>query len=330
MNQQVKLSKNILNLDLQQTADHIEQQIRSLLKQTLKRKGLILGVSGGIDSSTVAALAVKALGKERVFALLMPEQDSSPETIRLSRMAVEHLGIDYTEEPITPILEAYGCYQRRNEAIRMVIPEFGDDWKCKIILPTISNTKTLRIFSIMAQKPDGTVFRERLSSQAYLGIVAASNFKQRVRKTLEYYHAERLHYAVAGTPNRLEYDQGFFVKGGDGLADVKPIAHLYKTQVYAMARHLGLPNEICSRPPTTDTYSMPQSQEEFYFSLPYDKMDLCLYGLNHGFSPEQVAPAAELTPQQVQWVYDDIEQKRRTTKYLHMKACLIEPVTEVE
>ncbi|HPY78241.1 MAG TPA: NAD(+) synthase, partial [Anaerohalosphaeraceae bacterium] len=137
-------------------------------------------------------------------------------------------------------------------------------------------------------------------------------------------------YAATGTPNRLEYDQGFFVKGGDGLADIKPIAHLYKTQVYALARHLGLPDEICSRLPTTDTYSMPQSQEEFYFSLPYDKMDLCLYGLNNGYTPDQVAPSVELTPKQVQWVYDDIRQKRQTTRYLHLKAQLIEPIHEIE
>ena len=162
--------------------------------------------------------------------------------------------------------------------------------------PARSQDSTLRLFSVIAESPDGRVIKERLTPQAYLGIVAATNFKQRTRKTLEYYHADRLNYAATGTPNRLEYDQGFFVKGGDGLADIKPIAHLYKTQVYALARHLELPDEICSRLPTTDTYSMPQSQEEFYFSLPYDKMDLCLYGLNNGYTPDQVAPSVELTP----------------------------------
>ena len=127
---------------------------------------------------------------------------------------------------------------------------------------------------------------------AYLQIVAATNFKQRVRKMMEYYHADRLNYAVAGTPNRLEYDQGFFVKLGDGAADVKPIAHLYKTQVYALAEYLGVPEEIRRRPPTTDTFSLPQTQEEFYFALPYAKMDLCLYGHNHGVPAAEVAAAA--------------------------------------
>lgn len=286
----------------------VTEMLRRALRKELKRTGYVVALSGGIDSSVVAALCVQAVGKERVFGLLLPEQASSPDTIRLSRLIAEHLRLDFTEEDITPILQAAGCYKRRNQAIREVIPEYQDDWKCKLLLPTILSHKAgFRVFSIQVQTPDGTQQQVRLTPSAYRGIVAAINFKQRVRKMLEYYHADRLHYAVAGTPNRLEYDQGFFVKGGDGLADIKPIAHLYKTQVYALARHLGLPEEICCRPPTTDTYSMPQSQEEFYFSLPYDKMDLCLYGFNHGYPPEETAAAVGLTAEQVRRVYEDIE-----------------------
>jgi NAD+ synthase len=188
---------------------------------------------------------------------------------------------------------------------------------------------TYRIFSVIVQSPDGKQIKARLTPQAYLGIVAATNFKQRTRKMLEYYHADRLNYAVTGTPNRQEYDQGFFVKLGDGAADIKPIAHLYKTQVYQMARFLGLPDEICSRPPTTDTYSMAQSQEEFYFSVPYDKMDLCLYGKNHGISPGDVATASGLTAQQVERVYNDIDSKRNTTRYLHSPPIMVENVNEI-
>jgi NAD+ synthase len=166
----------------------------------------------------------------------------------------------------------------------------------------------------------------RLPLHAYLGIVAATNMKQRTRKQLEYYHADRLNFAVAGTPNRLEYDQGFFVKNGDGAADLKPIAHLYKTQVYQLAEFLGVPAEVRHRPPTTDTYSLPQTQEEFFFSLPYRQMDLCLYGLNQGLPPEAVAREAGLTPAQVERAYRDLEGKRRTARYLHEPPLLVEPV----
>jgi NAD+ synthase len=294
-----------------------------------KKKGVVVALSGGIDSSVVGALCVRALGKDRVFGLLMPEKDSSDETLRLSRLIAEHLEIKMAHEDITDILQAVGCYRRRDEDIKKIVPEYGPDYKCKIVLPGVMDEDTYRIFSIVVQAPDGKQTKTRLNPQAYLGIVAATNFKQRTRKMLEYYHADRLNYAVTGTPNRQEYDQGFFVKLGDGAADIKPIAHLYKTQVYRMAEFLGLPDDICSRTPTTDTYSMEQSQEEFYFSVPYDKMDLCLYGKNHDISCSDVAAASNLTAEQVERVYHDIDSKRKTTHYLHAAPVLIEEINEI-
>ena len=162
----------------------------------------------------------------------------------------------------------------------------------------------------------------------YLTIVAATNFKQRIRKTLEYFHADRLNYGVVGTPNRVEYDQGFFVKNGDGAADIKPIAHLYKTQVYGMARHLGLPERICSAVPTTDTYSLVQGQDEFYYGLAYDKMDIALWAINHDVPVNDLALALEVGPEAAEAVYEDIRTKRRTTRYLHGAPVLVSPVPE--
>jgi NAD+ synthase len=197
------------------------------------------------------------------------------------------------------------------------------------VLPSILETERLNVTLLTVQSPAGASSTVRLTPGAYLQIVAATNYKQRVRKMTEYYHADRLNFAVAGTPNRLEYDQGFFVKQGDGAADFKPIAHLYKTQVYQLAAHLGVPGEIRRRPPTTDTFSLPQTQEEFYFALPYDRMDLCLYAFNHGVSAAEAAPAAGLTPVQAERVFKDIEAKRRATRYLHARPLLVEPVKEV-
>jgi NAD+ synthase len=290
-----------------------------------RKKGVVVGMSGGIDSSVVAGLSVRILGKDRVFGLLMPERDSASETLDLSRGLAEHLGIRYAHEDISPILDAVGCYRRRDEAVRRVVPDYGPGCKSKIVLPPVVEEK-FRLFTVVVQYPDGRRTETQLDLEAYLGIVAATNFKQRTRKMLEYYHADRLNYAVLGTPNRLEYDQGFFVKLGDGAADFKPIAHLYKTQVYRMAAFLGLPASICSRPPTTDTYSLPQSQEEFYFSLPYDKMDLVLYGKNNGYSAVEIAPAVGLTPAQVDLVFRDIEAKRRVAHYLHAPPVLVEEI----
>jgi NAD+ synthase len=321
-------SREWLKLDAARAVEQMTGRIREIVLKDLKRKGVVLGLSGGVDSSVVAALAARALGKDRVVALLMPERESSDDSFTLARLVAADLGIATCVEDITSLLEAAGCYKRRDEMIRKLIPEYGRGYKCKIVMPALSNQKSYRIFSLVVESPGGKQVTARLTPETYRGIIAATNFKQRARKMMEYYHADRLHYAVAGTPNRLEYDQGFFVKNGDGAADLKPIAHLYKTQVYQLARYLELPEQVVKRQPTTDTYSLSQSQEEFYFSVPYDKMDLCLYGLNHGIPAPDVARAAGMTAEQVESVYVDIAAKRRATQYQHLDPLFVESLEE--
>jgi len=319
-------SAEALSIDAPTHLEQIGDSIRRQVLRDLRRKGAVVGLSGGVDSSVVAALCVRALGKDRVFGIFMPERDSSDDALTLGRLLSDHLGIEPVTENIGPTLQAMGCYARQDEAIQAVVPEYGDGWKSKITLPSILEGDRLNVFRLTVEDPQGERQTARLPLKAYLQLVAATNYKQRVRKMTEYYHADRLHYAVAGTPNRLEYDQGFFVKQGDGAADFKPIAHLYKTQVYALAEALGIPEEIRGRPPTTDTYSLPQTQEEFYFALPYDRMDLCLYAFNHGISAEEVAPVVDLLSDQVERVFHDIESKRRATRYLHLRPLLVEPL----
>jgi NAD+ synthase len=325
----MKFHKDVLRLDLEAEILSVTGTLREAVLKTLKRKGAVISVSGGIDSAVCAALSARALGKENVLALFLPERDSSPDSLRFGNLLTAALGIKSVTVEIAPILEAAGCYHAQRQAVRMVFPDFNDGWKFKITLPSILSGNRLNVSRLTVQTPSGEVKSERMPAAAYLQLVAATNFKQRTRKMLDYYHADRLNYAVCGTPNRLEYDQGFFVKGGDGLADFKPIAHLYKTQVYDMARALGVPAEICNRTPTTDTFSLPQTQEEFYFALPYDKMDLCLYAHNHGVPAQEVAPVVGLTAEQVEWVYRDIETKRRTTRSLHLPALLMEDVSQI-
>ena len=319
-------SKDVLRIDAAAETAATEEAVREQVLGTLRRRGAVVGVSGGVDSSVVAALCVRALGRDRVFALFMPDRDSSGDSLALGRMLVAHLDIESAVEDISSTLEAIGCYDRQTEAIRTVFPEYGAGYRCKIALPSLLEGDRLNVFQLTVRSPDGVDRTARLPVGAQLQLVAATNFKQRVRKTIEYYHADRLNYAVAGTPNRLEYDQGFFVKQGDGMADFKPIAHLYKTQVYALAAHLGVPREIRQRPPTTDTYSIPQTQEEFYFALPYDLMDLCLYGHDHAVPAPEVAAAIGLAPDHVERVYKDIAAKRRATRYQHMPPLLVRPV----
>ena len=322
------MNRDVLKIDPEAAVGRVSAAIRDHMAG-LRKRGCVVGLSGGIDSSVTAALCTRALGKDRVFGLFMPEEDSDPESLRLGRQLAASLGIETALEDVAPMLRAAGCYERRDAFIRQVFPDYGPGYKCKLILPNVLAGAGYNLTRLVVEAPDGTRREMRPTPEAYLGIVAATNMKQRTRKQLEYYHADRLNYAVAGTPNRLEYDQGFFVKNGDGAADVKPIAHLYKSQVYQLADYLGVPEEIRRRPPTTDTFSLPQSQEEFYFSLPYDKMDLCLYAANHGVPAPQAAAACSLTAEQVELVYRDIRAKRRATEYLHARPLLVEPVTEV-
>ncbi|HEU4451380.1 MAG TPA: NAD(+) synthase [Gaiellaceae bacterium] len=321
-----ELSQEALRLDAARAVDEIAERLREAVYKDLRRRGAVVGLSGGVDSSLVAFLCARAFGPERVLGVLMPEGESAPDTLDLSRVSADAAGVETVLEDITPILVAAGCYERRDAAIRTVLPEYGEGWKAKIVLPSLLGGSRYSLFTVVAESPAGERREARLTATAYREVVAATNFKQRVRKMLEYHHADRLDYAVIGTPNRLEYDQGFFVKNGDGSADVKPIAHLYKTQVYQLAEHLGVPAEIRERPPTTDTYALEQSQEEFYFSVPFDKLDLCLYARNQGVPAESAAAATGLDPAIVERVYEDIERKRRAAEYLHAPPLVLAPL----
>ncbi len=324
----IKLTESVLDFDKEREVERIKSRLRDILRKDLHRRGLVIAISGGIDSSVSTALCVEALGKKRVYGLLLPETDSSSDSVDKGKIVAEHVGIDYSVHNIAPTLEALGCYEWRDRAIRELFPDYNEQWKCKLAIAGGTEGK-LNHFNIVVQSPEGETMEARLGLNAYLQIVAATNYKQRIRKTIEYFHADRLNYAVVGTPNRLEYDQGFFVKNGDGSADVKPIAHLYKTQVYALARYLNLPEEICNARPTTDTYSLPQGQDEFYFALPYEKMDVALWALNNNVPAARLAEFLDSTEEQAQYIYDDIQSKRRTTRYLHMKPVLIESVPEI-
>ncbi len=318
-------SRTVLAIDPASAAERIEQRIREEVLGDLRRRGAVVAISGGIDSSVVATLCARALGPSRVLGLSLPERDASADALRLATTLVASLGIQHEVELITPALTALGCYERQDEAVRGVFPDHRPGDGFKIVMPSILEGDRLNLPMVATVGPDGVERRARPSLDDYLQLVAATNFKQRTRKAIEYYHADRLNYVVAGTPNLLEYDQGFFVKQGDGAADIKPIAHLYKSQVFALAAYLNVPEEIQARTPTTDTFSLAQTQEEFYFALPYEEMDLCLWAYDHGVSTPEAAAVMGLTEDQVERVYRDIEAKRRVSRYLHHLPTVAEP-----
>jgi NAD+ synthase len=319
-----------LELDAAAETRRIAEALRVQVGQTLRRAGIVVAMSGGVDSSVCAALAVEAVGPRHVLGLGLPERESSSQSLTLARDWAGQLGIEFVVEDISGILEACGCYERRDAAVRRLVPEYGAGGRSKLVLDGGGlDSDRLNVCFIAVQPPGEEVRKVRLPARELREIVAATNFKQRVRTMLAYHHADRLNYAVVGTPNRLEYDQGFFVKGGDGLADVKPIAHLYKSQVYQLAEALHVPAAIQARTPTTDTYSLPQTQEEFFFSLPLGTLDMVLQAWNAGRSAEAVARELGYRPEQIERAFREIEHKRAVTRPLHLTSLLIDTVPHV-
>ncbi len=306
-------------------AECLERLVRGTREEIrrLGRRGAVVAVSGGVDSGVVAGICVRAMGPERVLCLRLPERDIGTSSADLGLELAQALGARTEMEPITDALEALGCYRRRDEAIRRVFPDYEPSWQHKLVRSPPSGG--VIVFSLVVKRPDGAEEQRRMPSEAYRELISATNMKQRVRKLIEYTWADRLGYAVIGTPNLLEYDQGFFVKGGDGLADVKPIARLYKGQVYRLAKELGLPEAIATRAPTTETFSMPQTQEEFYFGHPYERMDLLMWGEAKDVDPAEIAERTGLTPQEVETAYGEIERRRVATEYLHAPPSILDP-----
>lgn len=319
-----EFSYELLSLDCQQETVRLTAFISETLTSRLRKQGAVVGLSGGIDSSVTAALCVRALGPDKVIGLLMPERTSHPDTLRLSQLVGESLKIKTILREITPILSGLNFYQEMTSCLRELIPEYSEDWKWKISASELTEERIFTFFWLVVQSPGGEIIKKRLQAETLRRIIALSNFRQRVRKMLEYHYADRFNYAVAGTSNLLETDQGFFVKLGDGAGDFKPIAHLYKTQIYQLAEYLGLPAAITSRQPTADIHPLAQGQDEFFFLLPYKEMDACLYGEKNGFSPESVARATGLDKEKVGLIYKQLAHRRLANEYLRLPPLVFE------
>ena len=310
-------SKDDIKIDAAAETQRIVGQMRQIVSGKLHKRGGVIGISGGIDSSVCLALSAKAFGPEKVLGIAMPELDSNPESAILARGLAEQYGTAYIVEDMTAALARFGTYTRRDEAITKAFPEYNPTYRAKIVLPSALGEKDqLNIFQLTIISPDGEEKTKRIPPNEYLQIVAASNFKQRSRMSMLYYHADRLNYAVIGTGNKDEHEQGFFVKHGDGGADIKPIAHLFKIQVYQLAAYLDVPKKIRERIPTTDTYSAECTQEEFFFRVPFAIGNVIWYAMERDVPVGEVARALDLPESKVENIQNDIRRKIKATEYL--------------
>lgn len=321
----MKFSKEILSIDCSGEISRISEFIRQVTVKEFKRQGAVVGLSGGVDSAVVAELCIRALGRERVLALLLPEKESNPISLEYGRMQAEKMEVEYIKVDITGYLENLGVYEERDAVIRKVFPEFEETHRFHVTLPQdLLDRNRLSYHSITVEDKKRQRQTKRISASDWLKISACQNMKQRMRMMQLYYHAERNNYIVAGTTNRSEVIGGFFVKFGDGGVDIEPIAHLYKTQVYALAGELGVIQEIIDRPPSPDTYSLPVTDKEFYFCMDYEVLDLLLYAYEQGVPIDQVSGPLGLEDEQVQRAFRDFKAKERATWHLRQMPPTVE------
>lgn len=306
--------KDVLKIDCMSESDRIGSFIQHYVRSS-KRDGAVVGLSGGIDSALSAALCVKALGKERVFGVILPEKESNPVSAEYAMKHAAELGIQTETIDITPVLEAFGTYQKRDGVIKEVFPEYHEGYTSKITLPAdLLSKDTFNIFTLRINDGKGNEKSARLNKTMLNGLVAATDTKQRVRMVHLYYYAEKKNYIVCGTTNKTEVLQGFFVKYGDGGVDIEPLSHLYKVQVYQLSEHLGVIREIIERAPSPDTWSSQVSDEEFYFRIPYATLDLLLYAWEHDIPIERICETMNLTEAQVQRAQRDFNAKYNATQ----------------
>ena len=307
--------KDILKIDYEAEINRVSEFISEQVR-LMRRDGAVIGISGGIDSALASELCVRALGQDRVFGLILPEKESNIVSKVFATKQAQKLGIQTETVDITPVLEGLGTYNKRDEFIREVFPEYDPSYRIKITLPPdLLERDAFNVFTLTIDDGKGNQQTARLNKSVLNGIVAATNTKQRTRMMYLYYYAEKMNYIVCGTTDRSEIVQGFFVKYGDGGVDIEPLAHLYKMQVYQLAEHLGVIKEIRDRPPSPDTYTYEVSDEEFFFRMPFDTLDFLLYAWEKDVRVENVCSVMDLKEKQVLRAFRDFNSKAKTTEH---------------
>lgn len=313
----MKFDKNLLKIDPEFEARQVEDFLVSAVRGIPKRDGIIVGVSGGIDSAVVASLSVRAVGKDRVMGLILPEKESNPISAKYARLVIDKLGIAYKTVELTNTVDSYQAYDIRNKVISDIFPEYNESYKFNIYLPqNLLDADRYNFYTLRIEDGKGNQKEKRLSKKQFLAVTAAANVKIRARMIALYYWGEQYNYLVAGTTNKTEFLLGDYCKFGDGGTDVECVSHLYKNQIYQLGAYLGVPREIMERTPSPDTFSLPVSDQDFYFRLPFDILDPLLYAWEYKVETKDVVKTLNLKEDQVIRVFRDFDSKFNSTEHI--------------
>lgn len=318
-------NRDVLKIDPAMELEKLSKFIVDQVNVAFHRKGVIVGLSGGIDSAMIAAVCVHALGKEKVIGLILPEKESNPISSEYAFKHAGELGIEHRQVDITPTVDSVVNYKWRDEFIQKLVPEYRPGYRYNITLPTdLLERASFNFYLLQVQMPDGEIKKKRMNLDEFRAITSFANIKIRSRMLHLYAEAERRNLIVVGTTNRTEYILGDFCKYGDGGTDIEPITHLYKNQIYQLADYLKVIPEIIDRQPSPDTFSLPVSDQEFFFRIPFDKLDHLLYAWEHKVSEDEAAGVLDLSEDAVKRAYKDFTSKYRATAHLREGAHTIE------
>ncbi len=316
---------DVLKIDPAQELERLSSFVVDQVKAVYRRKGIVVGLSGGIDSACMAALAVHAIGKENVVGLILPENESNPISSEYAMKHARALDIEHRQIDITPTVNSVFNYNNRDEYLQKLVPDYKPGYKYNITLPTdLLERDSFNFYRLQVQMPDGNIKTKRLNLNDFQTVTSFANIKIRARMLHLYAEADRRSCVVAGTTNRTEYLLGDFCKYGDGGTDIEPFTHLYKNQIYQISEFLKVTPEIINRPPSPDTFSLPVSDQEFFFRIPFDKLDHLLYAWEKKISTNEVASVLSITEDAVTRAFKDFESKFRATAHLREMAHTIE------
>ena len=315
----MNFDRNILEIkNIGDIVQSLQNFIHEQVYDNFRKRGIVIGISGGIDSAVAAKLCCDAIGKENVLGIILPEKESNPQSQEFATKYCEKLGIKYEIEDITSILDSSKIYQTREKIVEKYFPVYNQSCEYRLVFSENFDNDGLSIPYLEVNDESKQIHKIKLSLNDYFTITAATNIKHRIRMTRLYFYAEKNNFLVTGTTNKAEFQLGYFVKYGDGGVDIEPLANLYKTQVYQLGKYLDVPNEIIERKASPDTWSFDVSDEEFFYSLPYETVDLVLFAKEKSVPLNDIYSVLDLKEERVKRILNSLERKWKASKTLRV------------